>query len=884
MQGEKLQEFTGILDNAHKADAEDQAELAFELLNTIASRFPDEPVAVMQIATDLVADKGLVFVEPLFGHMVKIYPAYLFALLKWMECSLERADWQETLRRGVLARRRFPDASFGYVIAAQALRESGRLNDAEVLFEEAMVRFPADQGAMIQWADCAQRRSDWAEADLRYTKLRGRFPDIDVGYLMASNALANAGLLERRDALLSDAVEVFPAHLKMHTDWMECAASRRDWQEVVRRGAVVRDRFPLSPKGFTGVVAAFHALGRSEQAEMLLEEAASKFPNDAAIRAVGGKDQPPRGLDTDLSGLWNAAERQVELQRLGDALSIIDRALELSPGDARFLRRRVQLAMNSGDHAGALATWRQLASDRSFPQDLCFDLAMTIFKAVSVGDDALELLRYLVRETDTGARNWLPRLAECTPLRPVRPDLIAFAREQLPQLEAGEFLPVTLQILKSSLLVDYTYEDILGFIKNYIAGGRADIAAHLFSLTYTHEKPQAAEAFKTVFDLYIDRWLAEAKPEWFQNFDEVLGYLSFSAVFSHSGYRKLVAACAGNLDLSQLASDRTLQTSKSIVGHLVALASPAKQMGRAPAIVSTMRPLKIAVCVSGQLRGFEQAFPTWTRFGFEGHEVRYFVHTWRHIGRNWFRFWRFTQKRELLWEILRQNESIELLAPRYPKMAAVLIGRSTCDAGELKALYGTDYVVVEDDTLPPLKDKSVPWKMHNKIERAHRLATGSGEEFDLYMRIRPDREVAQGSRSDWHAVLDRSRNERLIFTDRELMYGSRRLSLGDQFAVGSREVMDDYANIFSWTMDYVAAGQTPLDMYPALDNHGSMAHRTFYSGMLSEVVPDLRLGHLYDPVMLTPAELVPLIESDTQDRTLDEFDRELLAACREWVA
>jgi hypothetical protein len=63
-----------------------------------------------------------------------------------------------------------------------------------------------------------------------------------------------------------------------------------------------------------------------------------------------------------------------------------------------------------------------------------------------------------------------------------------------------------------------------------------------------------------------------------------------------------------------------------------------------------------------------------------------------------------------------------------------------------------------------------------------------------------------------------------------------------------------------------------------------MAYRTFYGGLLSMPVPNLRLAHLFDPVMLKPAELVPLIEQDLRDRTMDEFDREFLAACRETMA
>jgi hypothetical protein len=44
--------------------------------------------------------------------------------------------------------------------------------------------------------------------------------------------------------------------------------------------------------------------------------------------------------------------------------------------------------------------------------------------------------------------------------------------------------------------------------------------------------------------------------------------------------------------------------------------------------------LRIAVCISGQLRGFRQAYPTWTRLGLDHHDCFFAVHAWKKIGRN----------------------------------------------------------------------------------------------------------------------------------------------------------------------------------------------------------------------------------------------------------
>jgi tetratricopeptide (TPR) repeat protein len=919
-----------IVKEALEAEHRGQADMAADAWDKIAQGSGDDPTPLMRVAEDMMARNELPAAEALFGYIARIYPTHLLAALKWVECALARRDWVEIHRRCALARNLFPDSSFGYLLAAVALREAGDLDAADAALENTTNRFPTEPGPMIHWVDCAIRRSDWVEAGRRATIGRERFPDVEFLYSMGASALKMAGQGPSEDALLSEAVARLPASLKLHLEWADCAGRREDLAEAARRRNLILERFPDAPDGFIWTFKTLQKTGEVEKAEAVLKEAADRFPSNPVVltawtesalqardwgnaqhraarlraqfpdhpgsyllssRALrhGGRAaeamvllmDPLERFPSDMSLMWEASESLIELQRLGEAATVIDRALALHPRETNFLQRRVQLAMNAGDHATALAIWRQLTTDKSVPQSQCLDLAWTIFKVGPTGDDALELLRYLACEEDTGSRDWLPRLAEIVLLRPVRPELMAFARGSMPLIEEGKCDATTLKILRSALLLDYSPKEVRGFIRDYVAGGRWAITGHLFSLTYTQEKPEASALFRLVFEEYFEHWLLDARSDRFENLIEILGYLNFSAIFSHASFRRLVEGCAQHLDIETLAADASLQTPASVVGRIVSLANRAEPPRPISPAVARIRRLRIAVCVSGQMRGFEKAFPSWERMGFREHDTRYFIHTWKDIGRNWFRFWRFTQRRELLWETLQREDSIVLLASRYPTMTAACVGRSTCDEAQLRAFYGTDHVVVEDDAQQPFKDKSVPWKMHSKIERAHRLACDSGEEFDLYIRLRPDREVAEGSNPDLYSVMERSRRQRMIFPDRPMMYGVRRCSLGDQFAIGCREVMDIYSSTFSWTMDFIASGQIPLDMPASLDNHGSLAYRTFYGGLLSDTVPNLQFGNLFDPVSLTPAELVPLIEDDISGRATDEFDREFLAACRD---
>jgi len=63
----------------------------------------------------------------------------------------------------------FPDASQGYVVLGDALREAGRLDEADLTLAEAVKRFPDALWAAVQHALVAVRRQDWSEALRRWS-------------------------------------------------------------------------------------------------------------------------------------------------------------------------------------------------------------------------------------------------------------------------------------------------------------------------------------------------------------------------------------------------------------------------------------------------------------------------------------------------------------------------------------------------------------------------------------------------------------------------------------------------------------------------------------------------------------------------------------------
>jgi predicted Zn-dependent protease len=67
----------------------------------------------------------------------------------------------------------------------------------------------------------------------------------------------------------------------MFIDYAAYAAHQGDWQEAAERWAEVRTRFPDDLIGYTGGVRALLEVGRSYEAEKILEEAKRRFPSSA---------------------------------------------------------------------------------------------------------------------------------------------------------------------------------------------------------------------------------------------------------------------------------------------------------------------------------------------------------------------------------------------------------------------------------------------------------------------------------------------------------------------------------------------------------------------------------------------------------------------------
>lgn len=304
----------------------------------------------------------------------------------------------------------------------------------------------------------------------------------------------------------------------------------------------------------------------------------------------------------------------------------------------------------------------------------------------------------------------------------------------------------------------------------------------------------------------------------------------------------------------------------------------------APALVSTKK-LRIALCISGQLRGYEQAKQSWDKFGFAGHDVDSYVHSWTAIGRK-FPYVAHADRcfsGEFLEEYRRVATAISEveMRRRYPAFYAFFQnGGNEATVEGLSELYGTKQVVLEDDRSGQFLEMTNSTKMYYKTEACFNLAKASGKNYDLVIRIRPDKEVASCEPVDWCEVHSQLQQNHMIYaaTKSELHWLIGYM-VDDQFAIGDAACMDKYSRAYSFTFE--AVRNRYYGFPQGFGGHINFAHTAFRNGIHVTEMPGLTFGSLLDPQTIAPDILFGLLQEDLLGRDPDLYDQRLMAACQQ---
>ena len=133
--------------------------------------------------------------------------------------------------------------------------------------------------ARLGAAEAATAAKDWPRAAALWEALRADSPGEARHWLKAGEACYEAGLFDRADQILGEAVVRFPDDRWIGYHHIIAAHRRREWDETLRRAETLRASFPEFWPAWVESADALAALGHSDEADQRLRDAAARFPN-----------------------------------------------------------------------------------------------------------------------------------------------------------------------------------------------------------------------------------------------------------------------------------------------------------------------------------------------------------------------------------------------------------------------------------------------------------------------------------------------------------------------------------------------------------------------------------------------------------------------------
>lgn len=296
--------------------------------------------------------------------------------------------------------------------------------------------------------------------------------------------------------------------------------------------------------------------------------------------------------------------------------------------------------------------------------------------------------------------------------------------------------------------------------------------------------------------------------------------------------------------------------------------------------ITSHKKLKIAICISGQLRGYEKAFETWKKSFLVGVDYDIYVHSWKDVGgtnanpvRKFLPF-----ESESFNEAYREYCMVlgfENIKKEYPTLFEFLKHSAQVTEPEIKLFYGAKNVILEDESNVMFDGYTNSDKMHYKIDACHKLMRSSNINYDLAIRIRPDFSVSFVA-FNWVDILDYCRTEPVIFADCPLGTQYMTCMMGDQFAVSTPDTLDIYAN--TWDIYPKISHQKLLGCNNNFVGHASIAITCWIHKIKIQKLP-FKQGGLLNSTAMSKKMISKALSIDSAGRN-SSWDQKFSALVR----
>ena len=301
--------------------------------------------------------------------------------------------------------------------------------------------------------------------------------------------------------------------------------------------------------------------------------------------------------------------------------------------------------------------------------------------------------------------------------------------------------------------------------------------------------------------------------------------------------------------------------------------------------------LNIAICISGQLRGYKQAFELLKHQLDKNEQIVYdvFIHTWEKVGAkipvgsgvHSERFFSGAFLSEWKKMIDIHKLSYEQIVNRYPRLLGHFKNNDNkVNVDELLGFYAARDVVVDDETDQRFSDFTNQDKMLYKIQACNEMSKKSDRQYDLVIRLRPDKMLKGFDKLDFQAIYRSCCENDVIYTDGGLNFlnWSNTPIIADQLAIATPNIMDYYANTFERHDKLVEqhAYGLPKNRF----GHKSIMYSLWANGAIIENLYEFieNLG-LSENMTITSEQVLAYLEVDAAGRN-DLQDQKLIEAIK----
>jgi tetratricopeptide (TPR) repeat protein len=220
---------------AWAAMARHDAAEALRLWQKLREDFPERPEGHVWPIQVLWLGGRLEEADVMAADAFARFPDHPDLLVQYAWIAMSRQRWEEALRWWTAVRSRAPERIEGYIWAARALWQCGRMNDAETMAADAVARFPKDIAALAEHAWVAVARYDWNAALLRWRRVCRAEPERQDGQIGLIQALRMIGRVDEAEAMGAKAIASHPDAEALLVEHVWTAVAREDWAEAAAR-------------------------------------------------------------------------------------------------------------------------------------------------------------------------------------------------------------------------------------------------------------------------------------------------------------------------------------------------------------------------------------------------------------------------------------------------------------------------------------------------------------------------------------------------------------------------------------------------------------------------------------------------------------------------